>query len=347
MPDLKDSFDLFRGDLLYGQSRDRGAALIYLPREMGVNGPVMQAAIDAGAWITVDNLNVPTSPDDEHKVYRKVAKDDYWEDVVKAQKGQFATHVADTESSGTQKFRSGEYAVALDKYYKDIKRHKFSPLSSFDAPRDKLEAEGWKNAGESLRKDRYYLAIRRACKFGIEHVASQSSGALIHFILNRFDQGDGWSDVLNKKPINVRGREAVLITYSELRFVYKNWGRFKSKVIFYRFVGTYDNPTSFPSCDAPWEDTSRTVTGTVYDWDGAPKTQTLTLAEFWKENYSPYNARRYKTLVGKLKARYATSYTMYRRDIDNWEDLGNICLEGCNPEMAINYYKQCIAKLRS
>lgn len=346
MPDLKDAFDLFRGDLLYGQSRDRGAALLYLPREMAVNGPVMQAAIEAGAWITVDNLNVPTEPDPNLEVYRKAAKADYWSNVVKPQKTGFGDAIRNEETSKSVNLQSGNYTAALDKYYKDIKRHKFSPLSSFDAPRDKVEAEGWKNAGESLRKDRYYLAIRRACKFGIDHVASQSGGALIHFILNRFDQGDGWADVLNKKPINVRGREAVLITYSELRFVYKNWDRFKAKVIFYRFVGTYDNPTSFPSCPAPWEDTSRTVTGVVFDFDGTPQNRTLTLADFWNSNYSPYNARRYQRVVGTLKTRYRNSYLMHRRDIDNWEDLGNICLES-SPEMAIDYYKKCITSLRS
>lgn len=313
---------------------------------MAVNGPVMQAAIDAGAWITVDNLNVPTQPDEHLEDYRKAAKGDYWSNVIEPQKTGFGSQIKDKEALKSVDLRSGNYEAALDRYYRDIKSHKFSPLSSFDAPRDKVEAEGWKSAGQSLRKDRYYLAIRRACKFGIEHVASQSSGALIHFILNRFDDGNGWSDVLNKKPIHARGRDSVLITYSELRFVYKNWDRFKSKIIFYRFIGTYDNPTSFPSCDAPWEDSSRSVTGTVYDFDGTPMTKTLTLAKFWNENYSPYNARRYKTLVGKLKARYATKYSTCRNTIDNWEDLGNICLES-SPEMAIDYYRQCVAKLRS
>jgi len=346
MPDLKDNFDLFRGDLLYGQSRDRQAALVYLPPKLAATGPVIGAAIDAGAWVTVDNLNLPTEPDDQYEVYRKAAKDDYWSNVVQPQIGGVTTHIKDQESAQAKDFQSDKYSAALDSYYRDIEAHKFSPLSSFDAPRDKVEAEGWKKAGESLRKDRYYLAIRRACKFGIEHVASQASGALIHFTLNRFDQGNGWSDVLNKKPINVRGREAVLITYSELRFVYKNWDRFRTKVIFYRFEGTYDNPTSFPSCDAPWEDSTHSVTGTVYDILGIAQTKTLTLAKFWEENYSPYNARRYQKLLADLIKKYPDSYARHRGDIVNWQDLGNISLES-DPEQAIQYYKDSIKLLRS
>lgn len=346
MPDLKDNFDLFRGDLLYGQSRDRTAALAYLPAKLAATGPVIGDAMKAGAWVTVDNLNIPTEPDDQYEDYRKAAKGSFWAGVVEPKLAGIKTHIKDEESAKTLDFQSGKYSTALDSYYRDIQAHKFSPLSSFDAPRDKVEAEGWKKAGESLRKDRYYLAIRRACKFGIEHVANQASGAFIHFTLNRFDQGSGWSDVLNKKPINVRGREAVLITYSELRFVYKNWDRFKARVIFYRYEGPQDNPTSFPSCAAPWEDSAHSTTGTVYDSFGTAQTKTLTLAKFWKENYSPYNARRYKKLVADLRVRYPDSYRVNKINIDNWEDLGNISLE-YDPETAIRYYKDSIRLLRS
>lgn len=346
MPDLKDNFDLFRGDLLYGQSRDRQAALVYLPANLAATGPVINDAIEAGAWVTVDNLNVPTEPDEHHEVYRKNFKDDYWSTVVESGIASTKSAIQLDEVDKSKDYQSGRYSTALDDYYRDIQAHKFSPLSVFSAPRDKVESEGWKKEGQSLRKDRYYLAIRRACKFGIEHVASQASGALIHFILNRFDEGTGWSDVLNKKPVRAREREAVIITYSELRFVYKNWDQFKTKVVFYRFEGPRDNPTSFPSCAAPWEDSTHSVTGTVYDILGTAQTKTLTLAKFWEENYSPYNARRYQKLLADLIKKYPDSYARHRGDIVNWQDLGNISLES-DPEQAIQYYKDSIKLLRS
>lgn len=349
MADLKDSFDLFRGDLLYGQSRDRESALVYLAANLGGTGALIRPAMDAGAWVTVDNLNIPTAPDDpvDTSVYKKAVKGNYWPNHVEPRIGLMKDAVKDEEVTQSSDFQSARYASALDGYYNAISAHKFSPLSSFDAPRDKLEAEGWKKAGESLSKDRYYLAIRRACKFGIEHVASQSSGALIHFTLNRFDTGSGWADVLNKKPINVRGREAVLITYSELRFVYKNRDRFRNKIVFYRYEGPGDNPTSFPECAAPWEDTTRQITGIVYNDLGVEETKTLSLSDFWKENYSPYNARRYKKIVANLKghAHYQGNYRAKKTDIDNWEDLGTICVDTM-PETAIDYFKKCIKALR-
>ena len=190
----------------------------------------------------------------------------------------------------------------LDGYYAALAKHRYSPFKTFAAPRDRVQAEGWKNVNEHLAQDRYYLAIRRACKFGIEHVANAASGATIHFLLNRFDLGTGWQDVLDKKKVNARGREALIITYSELRFVYKNWNTFKNRVLFYRYEGDQGKPTACPQCEAPWEDGSRMITASVYGKDGKSEIKSLSLAHFWKENFDPAKARWYQKLIAELKA---------------------------------------------
>jgi hypothetical protein len=84
-----------------------------------------------------------------------------------------------------------------------------------------------------------WLWWKRGSKSGIEMVAQQSpaSGRRLHFILD----GMNVLGVVNKDE-DLFGKS---ITASELRYIYRHWGRLKGRVIFYRdqFV-----------VDAPWED---------------------------------------------------------------------------------------------
>lgn len=72
-----------------------------------------------------------------------------------------------------------------------------------------------------------YLAIRRACKFGIEYVMEFKDGA-IHYVLD----GITMADVVSKAemPINMAAQTGVPITTSELRYIFRNWYWFKDKV---------------------------------------------------------------------------------------------------------------------
>ncbi|QWZ75364.1 hypothetical protein [Enterobacter roggenkampii] len=72
-----------------------------------------------------------------------------------------------------------------------------------------------------------WLWWKRGSKNGIEMIAQQSSDSKrrLHFILD----GLNVQGVINKDK-NFYGLK---ITASELRYIYRNWGRLKDKVIFY------------------------------------------------------------------------------------------------------------------
>ena len=342
MPDLNDEFDVFRGDLLYGHSRDRGTALAYLKANHEY-GDFIEAAMDAGAWVTVDNFNVPLESD-----YSAARAEDLWAEI-KGKRDQTKSHL-DTEllpqydvsahSELTQK--NQEYQDKMKAFLKQLKQSKLSPSGSLNAPADKLDREGWSD----LAKNRYYLAIRRACKFGIEHVAANTAAGKIHFVLNRFDQGTGWLDLLEKKVVTAPTRTTMVITYSEIRYVYKHWAQFSARTQFYRFTPSSGDPSvasSFPSCPAPWEDDSRYV-DVPRDSSLDIDPQRITLRQLWNGFYTKYKAKAYRDKVIGMK-RTSAGYTPRRSDVDNWLDLGNICLDN-DADAAIDWYKKCVTAMR-
>ena len=92
------------------------------------------------------------------------------------------------------------------------------------------------------------LAIRRACKFGIEDAVTRRK-CRVHYVLD----GITIADVVSKKTFDLySGGQGVPITTSELRFLFRRWNRFRNttKVIFYR---------NFTECDPPW--TSEELSG--------------------------------------------------------------------------------------
>jgi hypothetical protein len=136
-------------------------------------------------------------------------------------------------------------------YGTGIQNSRFSPATVFEADKAKLQAEGYQKSnftstkllgkdkdrkGQALRQNQNYLAIRRACKFGIGLVATdpQFANAKIHFILDGLDM----QEVANKatrSSASTTGpaKVAVSITVSELRYVYRNWGKLSGQVILY------------------------------------------------------------------------------------------------------------------
>jgi thiamine pyrophosphokinase len=86
------------------------------------------------------------------------------------------------------------------------------------------------------------LAIRRACKFGIEFAVT-SHYKKVHYVLDAITM----TDVLNKTTFPLySGKDGVPITTSELRFLFRNWNRFKGtgRVVFY---------SGFNAVQPPWE----------------------------------------------------------------------------------------------
>ena len=89
-----------------------------------------------------------------------------------------------------------------------------------------------KAKGSALEQNRSYLAIRRACKFGLGLAATNAAfiGAKVHFLLDGLDM----QEVANKNPrAGYGGRTSVSITTSELRYAFRNWGRLNNAIVFY------------------------------------------------------------------------------------------------------------------
>lgn len=94
------------------------------------------------------------------------------------------------------------------------------------------------------------LAIRRACKFGIEDVFTRRRRATVHYVLDTIVM----ADVISKKTFALySGDVGVPITTSELRFLFRNWNRFRAggKLKFY---------LDFAEREAPW------LTGDLAGW---------------------------------------------------------------------------------
>lgn len=88
---------------------------------------------------------------------------------------------------------------------------------------------------DQLAALRLHLAVRRACKFGIEYISRQRD-AVVHYILD----GIKPEDLVNKTTYGVMGgAKGVPITTSEIRYMFRNWYSLKRmamarKIIFYR-----------------------------------------------------------------------------------------------------------------
>ena len=136
----------------------------------------------------------------------------------------------------------GRQADQIDQraaYSQQLERSRFSPLKVFNAPKAKVDAEGFtpaskkkKDKASALEQNRSYLAIRRACKFGLGLAATNAAfmGAKVHFLLDGLDM----QEVANKASrVGYGGRTAVSITTSELRYAFRYWGRLSGVITFY------------------------------------------------------------------------------------------------------------------
>lgn len=127
-------------------------------------------------------------------------------------------------SSGTAKyfdqFKNSRYGVSVKGGQVDLQKLKKSNKNLSNSDRHAICAAA---------KD---LAIRRSSKFGIQYTVATLNGK-IHYILDDIQQ----NVVLEKSTIkNGSGYEKMPICSSELRFLFRNWGRLKTsnKVIFWK-----------------------------------------------------------------------------------------------------------------
>ena len=280
-------FDPYRGDLLYGFAADRGELKNHLTAYP--MGCPLRDFFDAGydqIMITVDHYN----------------------DTLFGGESFF--------QGGMGKIKENAAAVTeawVESFWDQMSAHRFSPLEAFTTPFEKRTKEGWND----LAKDRYYLAIRRGCKFGIEHILNNvvSPDAKIHFLLDRFDRNNGERMVqaITKEASEARGRTSVAITYSEIRYVYRNWDRLKGRVLFYH---------NFEQDDAPWEDDFNYASWHDIHGDHF---------ESYRDLWAMYGSKRKDKLlamINKGKVSCAANYALNRANIDRFiQDANGLSAE--------------------
>lgn len=156
----------------------------------------------------------------------------------------------ETFRTGQERFTGNAGGVAAKRYAQGLNSTRFTSEGVFDVPGQKLAQEGhaarnFPKAGDgdamAASFNRLYLAIRRACKYGLFYVASVSRRGKVHFALDEIDLAEvvkkGVRDKLGDSEVT-NNVATVPITTSELRCAYRHWGRLAPRVFFYDTLGT-------------------------------------------------------------------------------------------------------------
>lgn len=85
----------------------------------------------------------------------------------------------------------------------------------------------------AVRAAAHDFAIRRSCKFGIQYV-TQTLGGTIHYVLDGMTMGAiAARNVALRWRTNNSGYTKIPICTTELRYLFRNWNRYKGKVRFW------------------------------------------------------------------------------------------------------------------
>lgn len=223
MPTFNASFKPFRGDVIYGTTEARADYL-----ENFLKSP------ECGQ-MTTPRFQQPFS----HRT-RGIYINDYNEQVASAN----FTKPRDIQYAEPNWMRQEDYLEALQQSRyapSTIVTSAWQDYAKGDAgvgPDTLKTVEEWAELAKNL-------AVRRACKFGIEYVTTELQDARVHYILDRINL----QEVVSKTPrllTTTTHTSGVSITTSELRFLFRVWHRFRrgDRVIFY---------THGQSTQAPWE----------------------------------------------------------------------------------------------
>jgi hypothetical protein len=164
----------------------------------------------------------------------------------------------------------------VEKHWKSLKEHEYSPYNVAKESGAQISEK----EGTAFNNPHYSLAIRRACKFGLESILqAKAHDACVHFLL---DDMDMWRIVF-KQTQNKSGQPAIPYTTSELRHAFRNRDKLKGHILYYR-----DHKTVPP----PWEDQVSTETF-IFD----KKSLTLSYQDMWTNYYFAANGTRYSRML--------------------------------------------------
>ncbi len=141
---------------------------------------------------------------------------------------------------------------ALAHYRALLEKSKYAPAT--------VATSGWKalakgdntiqqeNTKEDWARAVEMLAVRKACKFGIEYISSFDD-ATVHYALDGIDIGE----VVGKATrILWTGTTGVPITTSELRYLFREWGRYRNSVKLNFYVTQDQTSAPWVTDPAPW-----------------------------------------------------------------------------------------------
>lgn len=139
----------------------------------------------------------------------------------------------DIEKTAENKVKESKNPAAADYLnYQKTATHSALALSQLDKRYDGKEPSGV--------DPRYSLMIRRACKHGIEFVLRPESQSHLHFVLDALA-----NDNFQKVQLKVIEHGYTSYTYSELRYVYRNWEKFEATGRIHFYI-------NFEEVAAPW-----------------------------------------------------------------------------------------------
>ena len=261
--DIVDLFQPDRGDLLYGFTGDRDPYFEHMQLNAKPGTPLRKWMDDEQrrTWIVVDKTNNAL--------------------FDKAMFTSFANSPDDLLNeieSRALNLSNGQQMVRSVDHQQDLANSRFSPAKAMVASAATLSKEA---DGNTAAEKQYALAIRRACKFGISRILENvKHRAEIHFLIDRFvrNNGERMKQAVGKERITLGGTQNYYtITYSEIRFVFRNWSSLSSRVHFYE---------NHVKVDAPWLDSSRQVTV-----DGKALTYKQLWATYTQQREQKYAAR--------------------------------------------------------
>lgn len=216
------SFDPFRGDVLYGTT---GSRTEYLEKWMDYQSRT--STIDKYRHFSIHNKYFYIND------YNEPITDGDFSNRYNIQLGQNQDRVQAHYLDRLQDTKYSPYEVGNTKNRYMIKKNSAEILK---------RKKHWPTAKERL-KILMVQAVRRACKYGIEYIANVHQDGVLHYILDGIDM----NNVIGKNRMLLwTGSQGVPITTSEIRFVFRHWHRFRNnrKFIFWRH---------FREVKAPWQ----------------------------------------------------------------------------------------------
>jgi hypothetical protein len=238
------NFDPFRHDVLYGLQGSRETYVFaYIEKIYQAQPPEAKARF--GAMEEGDQF-----PDDfASEVYTAIEKqgtyiNSYNEPITS---GDFSQIDRITLARPTEP-RILHYHQLLSQTRYAVQRVGAATLRSLAKGDDRLaSATGTATlSAQQLAALRLHLAVRRACKFGIEYISRQRE-VIVHYILD----GIKSEDVVNKTSYGVMGgTKGLPITTSEIRYMFRNWFDLKNQAI-ERKIMFYNDQAEVR---APWYD---------------------------------------------------------------------------------------------